>query len=153
VRSLRLVSVVRTAQAQPTLKPRNSCDLFLEHCAHQKNYVSEKTGSRLNFISFHPRDRRSGRVIMCRWELRVSWLRSSEAFKSWHLFRMASDRRSFWRVGPRRKCAACSARTNPQNAYRNGSLYAVYTAEILNTFSFWQAASASTSWVAVDLGV
>jgi xylan 1,4-beta-xylosidase len=29
-------------------------------------------------------------------------------------------------------CAACSARTNPQNAYRNGPLYACYEAEVLN---------------------
>ncbi len=29
-------------------------------------------------------------------------------------------------------CAACSARTNPQNGYRNGALYAAYTAEALN---------------------
>jgi xylan 1,4-beta-xylosidase len=28
-------------------------------------------------------------------------------------------------------CAACSAQTNPQNAYRNGALYASYTAETL----------------------
>jgi len=30
--------------------------LFLDHCAHQKNYVSGKTGSRLDFISFIPKD-------------------------------------------------------------------------------------------------
>src|ERR1035438_10583700 len=29
-------------------------------------------------------------------------------------------------------CAACSARTNPQNAYRNGALYASYTAAIFH---------------------
>src|SRR6185295_12442703 len=28
---------------------------FLEHCAHQKNYVSGKNGSPLDFISFHPK--------------------------------------------------------------------------------------------------
>jgi xylan 1,4-beta-xylosidase len=33
-------------------------------------------------------------------------------------------------------CAACSARTNPQNAYRNGPLYAAYTAETLNNILF-----------------
>jgi len=29
-------------------------------------------------------------------------------------------------------CAACSAKSNPQNSYRNGPLYAAYTAEVLN---------------------
>jgi len=33
-------------------------------------------------------------------------------------------------------CAACSARSNPQNSYRNGPLYAVYTAETLNNIFF-----------------
>ena len=28
-------------------------------------------------------------------------------------------------------CAACSAKDNPQNSYRNGPLYAAYTAEML----------------------
>jgi xylan 1,4-beta-xylosidase len=29
-------------------------------------------------------------------------------------------------------CAACSAKANPQNSYRNGPLYAAYTTEVLN---------------------
>jgi xylan 1,4-beta-xylosidase len=28
---------------------------FLEHCAHQKNYANGRAGSRLDFISFHPK--------------------------------------------------------------------------------------------------
>ncbi len=36
-------------------------------------------------------------------------------------------------------CAACSARSNPQNSYRNGPLYAVYTAETLNNIFFLAA--------------
>ena len=29
-------------------------------------------------------------------------------------------------------CAACSAKEHPQNLYRNGPLYGVYTIEVLN---------------------
>ena len=29
--------------------------IFLDHCAHQRNYATGKTGSRLDFISFHPK--------------------------------------------------------------------------------------------------
>ena len=29
-------------------------------------------------------------------------------------------------------CAACSAKDNPQNSYRNGPLYAAYTTEVLD---------------------
>ena len=29
--------------------------MFLEHCAHQKNYATGKMGSHLDFIAFHPK--------------------------------------------------------------------------------------------------
>ena len=110
--------------------------LFLEHCAHQKNYVSGKTGSRLNFISFHPKG-------SPKWQ--------GDHVQMGIARQLASIERGFqivasfpeWRQTPiilgesdPEGCAACSARTNPQNAYRNGSLYAVYTAEILNNILF-----------------
>jgi len=40
---------------------------FLDHCAHGRNYVSQKTGSRLDFILFHPKGSpkwQDGHVIM-----------------------------------------------------------------------------------------
>ncbi len=73
---------------------------------------------------------------MCRWELPATWLQSSEGFKIVASF-------PEWRGTPiilgesdPEGCAACSARTNPQNSYRNGPLYAVYTAEILKNIFF-----------------
>ena len=104
---------------------------FLDHCAHQKNFANGKTGSRLDFIAFHPKG-------SPKWEdghVRMGIARQLTAIEEG--FRIVV---SFpeWRHTPvvlgesdPEGCAACSARDNPQNSYRNGPLYAAYTAEVL----------------------
>jgi xylan 1,4-beta-xylosidase len=110
--------------------------LFLDHCAHQPNYVSGKIGSRLDFISFHPKG-------SPKWQadhVQMGIARQLSAIEQG--FQIVA---SFpeWRRTPiilgesdPEGCAACSARNNPQNSYRNGPLYAAYTAETLNNILF-----------------
>jgi xylan 1,4-beta-xylosidase len=106
--------------------------LFLEHCAHQKNYATGKTGSHLDFISFHPK----GSPKWSGDHVQMGIARQLQAIEEG--FRIVA---SFpeWRNTPvvlgesdPEGCAACSAKQNPQNSYRNGSLYAVYTTEVLD---------------------
>ena len=109
---------------------------FLDHCAHQPNYVSGKVGSRLDFISFHPKG-------APKWQgdhVQMGIARQLAAIEQG--FQIVA---SFpeWRRTPivlgesdPEGCAACSARSNPQNSYRNGPLYAAYTAETLNNIFF-----------------
>jgi xylan 1,4-beta-xylosidase len=109
---------------------------FLDHCAHQPNYVSGKVGSRLDFISFHPKG-------APKWQgdhVQMGIARQLGAIEQG--FQIVA---SFpeWRRTPiilgesdPEGCAACSARSNPQNSYRNGPLYAAYTAETLNNILF-----------------
>ena len=73
---------------------------------------------------------------MLRWVLPISWLRLSKGFESWHLFRNGGARQIILGESDPEGCAACSARNNPQNSYRNGPLYAAYTAETLNDILF-----------------
>lgn len=104
---------------------------FLEHCAHQKNYATTKTGARLDFISFHPKG--SPKWMGDHVQMGINrQLASIEAglkivtsFNEWRntpVILGESDPEG---------CAACSARNNPQNSYRNGPLYAAYEAEAL----------------------
>src|SRR5579863_2850541 len=105
--------------------------MFLDHCAHQRNYATGKTGSHLDFISFHPKG-------SPKWEdghVRMGIARQLAAIEAG--FQIVE---SFpeWRHTPvvlgesdPEGCAACSAKANPQNSYRNGPLYAAYTAEVL----------------------
>src|SRR5581483_8668506 len=102
--------------------------MFLEHCAHQRNYVTGKTGSRLDFVSFHPKGapkwmgdhvqmgiaHQLGAI-----EKGFEIVRSFPEFESAPIILGESDPEG---------CAACSARNNPQNSYRNGPLFAAYTA-------------------------
>jgi xylan 1,4-beta-xylosidase len=105
---------------------------FLEHCAHGRNYVTGKTGAPLDFVSFHPK----GSPVVENGRVRMG--------SSHHL---AVIQRGFqivasfpeWRQTPiilgesdPEGCAACSAQDHPENAYRNGPLYAAYTVAILN---------------------
>ncbi len=118
-----------TGPANP--KAAEFLGLFLEHCAHQKNYASGKIGSRLDFISYHPKG-------SPKWEndhVQMGIARQLESIEQG--FKIVT---SFpeWRHTPivlgesdPEGCAACSAKSTPQNSYRNGPLYAVYTTEVL----------------------
>jgi xylan 1,4-beta-xylosidase len=105
---------------------------FLQHCAHEKNYASGKNGSRLDFISFHPK----GQPKWLDDHVQMGISRQLRAIQEG--FRIVA---SFpeWQHTPivlgesdPEGCAACSAKQNPQNLYRNGPLYATYTVEVLN---------------------
>jgi len=107
--------------------------LFLEHCTHQKNYVTGKIGSRLNFISFHPKGSPRWMGDHVQMGLSSQLLSIEKGFEI-----VASDPE--WRRIPillgewdPEGCAACSAEQNPQNSYRNGPLYACYVAEALKS--------------------
>jgi xylan 1,4-beta-xylosidase len=106
---------------------------FLEHCAHQTNFATGKIGSPLLFISFHPK----GSPKWLGDHVQMGIARQLTAIKNG--FQIVA---SFpeWRQTPivlgesdPEGCAACSAQENPQNAYRNGELFASYTAEALQS--------------------
>ena len=105
--------------------------LFLEHCAHQKNYLTGKTGSPLDFISYHPKGSPQWKADHVQMGIARQLQSIEQGFKIVTSF-------PEWRRTPivlgesdPEGCAACSAQDNLQNSYRNGPLYAVYTAEVL----------------------
>jgi xylan 1,4-beta-xylosidase len=105
---------------------------FLEHCAHQHNYVSGKVGSQVDFIAFHPKGSPTWQGDHVQMGIARQLASIDEGFKIVASF-------PEWRRTPivlgesdPEGCAACSAKDNPQNSYRNGPLYAAYTAEVLN---------------------
>jgi len=104
---------------------------FLDHCARGRNYVSQKTGSRLDFILFHPKGSpkwQDGHVIM---GLARQLASIQQGFRIVNSFPEWRDTPIILGESDPEGCAACSARTNPQNGYRNGALYAAYIAESL----------------------
>jgi xylan 1,4-beta-xylosidase len=105
---------------------------FLEHCAHEHNFATDKIGSPLAFISFHPKGATEWREDHVQMAVARQLASIEQGFKIVASF-------PEWRHTPiilgesdPEGCAACSARTHPQNAYRNGAQYASYTAETLS---------------------
>jgi xylan 1,4-beta-xylosidase len=104
---------------------------FLEHCARGPNAATGKTGAPLDYISFHAKG--APRVIDGHVRMSVSnqlraidngfaIVASFPEFKATPIIIGESDPEG---------CAACGVATNPENAYRNGTMYSSYTAEQL----------------------
>ena len=105
---------------------------FLEHCAHGKNYANGKTGSHVDFISFHAKGSPSWKddhVEMGISRQLGSIQRGFEIIKS---FPEWTHTPVVLGESDPEGCAACSAKDYPQNSYRNGPLYGVYTLEALD---------------------
>jgi xylan 1,4-beta-xylosidase len=102
---------------------------FLQHCDTGTNFATGKTGAPLDFISFHPKGSPTWQGDHVQMGVSAQLNAIEQGFKI-----VASLPK--WRNTPvilgesdPEGCAACSAEKNPQNGYRNGPLYASYTAE------------------------
>lgn len=106
---------------------------FLDHCAHQKNYANGKTGSRLDFISFHPKGSPKWQGDHVQMGIKHQLAAIEAGFKIVASFPEWRNTPIILGESDPEGCAACSAEKNPQNLYRNGPLYGAYTVEVLNT--------------------
>jgi xylan 1,4-beta-xylosidase len=101
---------------------------FLEHCLGGVNHATGKTGTPLDFISFHAKGKPTfveGRVRMGL----ADHLRGvDENFRLIASFPGLKGKPVVIGESDPDGCAACSAAVYPQNGYRNGPLYASYTA-------------------------
>jgi xylan 1,4-beta-xylosidase len=101
---------------------------FLEHVVRGKNYATGKTGSPIDYITFHAKGRPKvvdGHVQM------GSEFQMRDIDQGFQIVASFPElRRVPIIIGESdpEGCAACSVRFNPQNAYRNGTMYSSYTA-------------------------
>jgi xylan 1,4-beta-xylosidase len=110
---------------------------FLNHCANDTNSVDGKPIP-LDFISFHPKG--SPRLIPATADVpqHVRMGISNELNAAANGFKVVAGSK-FKRTpiilseADPEGCAACSARENPANGYRNGPLYATYTAAAMKS--------------------
>jgi xylan 1,4-beta-xylosidase len=105
---------------------------FLEHCAHERNFVTGKIGSHLDFISFHPKGSPKWMGDHVQMGIARQLASIDEGFKIVASFPEFRHTPVILGESDPEGCAACSARDNPQNAYRNGALFASYEAEVFN---------------------
>ena len=104
---------------------------FLEHALHGKNYATGAIGSPLDVITFHakgaPRFVDDTVVMGIDKQLRDL----SNGFETIASFPELKGRPIIIGESDPEGCAACSSRVYPQNAYRNGVMYAAYTAAVM----------------------
>ena len=104
---------------------------FLDHCTRGRDFATGKTGSPLDFVSFHPK----GSPKLVDGHVRMNMmpqLRSIDAgFEIVASYPQYRDTPVILGEFDPEGCAACSAEHHPENAYRNGPLYACYEAVML----------------------
>jgi len=102
-------------------------DSFLQHCLHDKSAADGKAVP-LDFISFHPK----GQPALVNGHVRMGLAHELQAADAG--FQIVAKYPQFRHLpiilseADPEGCAACSMKVNPANAYRNGPLYAAYTA-------------------------
>jgi len=101
---------------------------FIEHCLHGTNYATGKTGSPLDYVGFHAKG--APRVVDGHVRMGIAnQLRAiSNGFQIVASFPELRDTPIIIGESDPEGCAACSVKTNPENAYRNGTMYSSYTA-------------------------
>ena len=101
---------------------------FLQHCEDGKNYATGKTGSPLDYITFHAKG--NPKVVNKQVQMNMSaQLKDVEkGFEIVNEFPSLKNLPVMIGEFDPEGCAACSVDYSPENAYRNGTMYSSYTA-------------------------
>jgi xylan 1,4-beta-xylosidase len=101
---------------------------FAKHCLRDTNYVTGKIGAPVDMILFHAK----GSPKLVNGHVRMNMgtqLRDIEAgFKFVAAYPQFKNLPVVIGESDPEGCAACGMHTNPENAYRNGTMYSSYTA-------------------------
>jgi len=101
---------------------------FITHCLKDTNAVTGKVGTPLDFVAFHAKG--SPRVVngVVRMGMMNQLRDMNEHFEVIASFPETKNLPIIIGESDPEGCAACGMKTDPQNAYRNGTLYSSYTA-------------------------
>jgi xylan 1,4-beta-xylosidase len=108
---------------------------FIEHCLRGTNYATGTIGSPLDYVGFHAKG--APRVVDGHVRMGISnQLRAiANGFRIAASFPELKATPIIIGESDPEGCAACSVATNPENAYRNGTMYSSYTAaQIARTY-------------------
>ena len=101
---------------------------FLQHCVDGKNYVTGNIGAPLDYITFHAKGDPSIVNGHVRMNMAVQLQDVQKGFEIINTFPAYKHLPIIIGEFDPEGCAACSVKFNPQNAYRNGTMYSSYTA-------------------------
>jgi xylan 1,4-beta-xylosidase len=103
-------------------------DAFIKHCLTDTNYVTGKIGSPLDAVLFHAKGSPrvvNGTVVM---NVRAQLRNIDGNYKIISKYPQLKNTPVIIGESDPEGCAACGMSTNPENAYRNGTMYSSYTA-------------------------
>ncbi|WP_448698736.1 beta-xylosidase [Mucilaginibacter sp. AW1-3] len=101
---------------------------FIKHCLRDTNYATGKIGSPLDIVLFHAKGSPkvvNGVVVM---NVKQQLQNINNHFKNIRSFPELKNIPVIIGESDPEGCAACGMVTNPENAYRNGTMYSSYTA-------------------------
>ncbi len=101
---------------------------FIKHCLRDTNYATGKIGSPLDIVLFHAKGSPkvvNGIVVM---NVKQQMQNINNHFKNIRSFPELKNIPVIIGESDPEGCAACGMATNPENAYRNGTMYSSYTA-------------------------
>ncbi|HEY8934684.1 MAG TPA: beta-xylosidase, partial [Cyclobacteriaceae bacterium] len=103
-------------------------DAFLKHCLYDTNYVTMQVGSPLDAVLFHAKG--SPKVVegTVRMDISRQLKNIEDNFKIINAYPQIKSLPIIIGESDPEGCAACGMQTNPENAYRNGTMYSSYTA-------------------------
>jgi xylan 1,4-beta-xylosidase len=103
-------------------------DSFMMHVTADTNYVTGKIGSPIDFIAFHAKG--APQVVQghVRMNLGTQLRAISTGFQLVSSYPKLKDLPIILGESDPEGCAACGMFTNPENAYRNGTMFSSYTA-------------------------
>ena len=124
----RALPTARVGGADATGGAQKWLNGFIKHCLTDTNYVTGKIGSPLDLVLFHAKG--SPKVVQDTVVMSIrQQLNNIEGhFKNINTFTALKDIPIVIGESDPEGCAACGMATNPENAYRNGTMYSSYTA-------------------------
>lgn len=101
---------------------------FLQHCVDGKNNATGKIGAPLDYITFHAKGNPTVVNNHVQMNMAVQLQDVAKGFEIINTFSSLKKLPVIIGEFDPEGCAACSVQFNPQNAYRNGTMYSSYTA-------------------------
>ncbi|TRW25821.1 beta-xylosidase [Flavobacterium zepuense] len=101
---------------------------FIKHCISGTNYATGKKGSPVNAILFHAKGWPKSVDGMVRMDMAPQMQDIQTGFKMTMAYPETKNLPVIIGESDPEGCAACGMATNPENAYRNGTMYSSYTA-------------------------
>lgn len=101
---------------------------FIEHCLRDTNAATGKIGAPFDFVAFHAKGSPKVENGVVRMGMSSQLRNMNEDFAVIASFPETKNLPVIIGESDPEGCAACGMQTNPENAYRNGTMYSSYTA-------------------------